>query len=186
MIFAHDTEHSLLCLVALINTDSDDRDQDGLPDVPALHDFVRQWDVSDIGALDDTDLAAVRALRLAFRAVFDEGSVADAAERVNAMFAGAKMCPRLTHHDGYSWHMHYFAPNATLAEHLRIDGGVALAQVVAAGEQDRLQVCDAPDCSSVLVDLSRNRSKRYCDSRTCGNRLHVAAYRERRRAEAAG
>jgi predicted RNA-binding Zn ribbon-like protein len=34
----------------------------------------------------------------------------------------------------------------------------------------------------VLVDLSRNRSKRYCDSRTCGNRLHVAAYRERQRA----
>ncbi|WP_242644309.1 CGNR zinc finger domain-containing protein, partial [Streptomyces laculatispora] len=30
-----------------------------------------------------------------------------------------------------------------------------------------------------------NRSRRYCSSRTCGNRLHVAAYRARRR-EAAG
>jgi predicted RNA-binding Zn ribbon-like protein len=33
----------------------------------------------------------------------------------------------------------------------------------------------------VFVDLSRNRSRRYCDSRTCGNRLHVAAYRARQR-----
>lgn len=31
------------------------------------------------------------------------------------------------------------------------------------------------------MDLSRNRSRRYCDSRTCGNRLHVAAYRARRK-----
>ena len=54
-----------------------------------------------------------------------------------------------------------------------------------AGEHDRLQTCAAPDCNRVLVDLSRNRSKRYCDSRTCGNRLHVAAYRARRK-EAAG
>jgi predicted RNA-binding Zn ribbon-like protein len=56
--------------------------------------------------------------------------------------------------------------------------------VLAAGERDRLRVCEAPNCERVLVDLSRNRSRRYCDSRTCGNRLHVAAYRERRRAAA--
>ena len=51
----------------------------------------------------------------------------------------------------------------------------------AACQRGRLAVCAAPDCEHVLVDLSRNRSKRYCDSRTCGNRLHVAAYRARQR-----
>ena len=40
--------------------------------------------------------------------------------------------------------------------------------------------CASPTCRDVFVDLSRNRSRRYCDSRTCGNRLHVAAYRARR------
>ena len=53
------------------------------------------------------------------------------------------------------------------------------------GEQERLRRCEAPDCRRAFVDLSRNRSRRYCDSRTCGNRLHVAAYRARRK-EAAG
>ena len=78
--------------------------------------------------------------------------------------------------------MHYFAPGAPLAEHLAVDCGMALAHVVTLGEVERLRVCEAPDCDQVLVDLSRNRSKRYCDARTCGNRLHVAAYRERQRA----
>ena len=58
---------------------------------------------------------------------------------------------------------------------------MALAFVIAAGERHRLAICAAPDCARVLVDLSRNRSKRYCDSRTCGNRLHVAAYRARQK-----
>jgi predicted RNA-binding Zn ribbon-like protein len=31
----------------------------------------------------------------------------------------------------------------------------------------------------VLVDLSKNRSRRFCDS-GCGNRTNVAAYRARR------
>ena len=60
-----------------------------------------------------------------------------------------------------------------------------LAFFVVAGEQERLRRCEAPDCRFAFVDLSRNRSRRYCDSRTCGNRLHVAAYRARRK-EATG
>ncbi len=60
---------------------------------------------------------------------------------------------------------------------------MALAQVVTADEIDRLRICEAPTCHAVLLDLSRNSSKRYCDASTCGNRLHVAAYRERKRSE---
>ena len=96
------------------------------------------------------------------------------------------MPSRGTHvsHNGYDWHIHYFAPGASLADHLAVDGGMALAHVVAAEEVERLRVCEAPDCEAVLLDLSRNRSKRYCDARTCGNRLNVAAYRERKRTAA--
>jgi predicted RNA-binding Zn ribbon-like protein len=31
----------------------------------------------------------------------------------------------------------------------------------------------------VVIDLSKNRSRRYCE-KGCGNRVHVAAYRSRR------
>jgi len=45
---------------------------------------------------------------------------------------------------------------------------------------DRMLVCAADDCDAAVLDLSRNRSKRYCDTGNCANRAHVAAYRARR------
>ncbi len=184
MSFSHDTERALVCAVDLVNTAPSEGEPDSLLDLSALADFVARNDVSEVSALTVDDLAAVHRLRDALRTVFDAVDERGAATAVNALVRDAGVTPRLTDHDGYAWHFHYFTPGAGLAEHLLVDCGVALAQVVAAGESERLRRCDAPGCERVLVDLSRNRSKRYCDARTCGSRLHVAAYRERQRATA--
>jgi predicted RNA-binding Zn ribbon-like protein len=183
VLFSHDTEHALACAVDLVNSGSGDDEL--LPDLEALRAFVEVHDVSEVGDLTADDLRAVRALRRSLRPLFSTTDDADTARLVNALVARAAVVPRLTAHDGYDFHMHYFAPGASLAEHLAVESGIAVAQVVTTGERERLRVCDAPDCDRVLVDLSRNRSKRYCDARTCGNRLHVAAYRERQRASGA-
>jgi predicted RNA-binding Zn ribbon-like protein len=182
VIFSHDTEHSLLCVVDLVNSAPRSGTPDLLADVGALRRFVERHHVSEIDTLDETDVAAVARLRDRVRGVFTAADENAAARAVNQVIDDCPVMPRLTDHDGYHWHMHYFTPGASLAEHLAVDCGIALGHVVAAGERDRLRTCEAPDCEQVLVDLSRNRSKRYCDARTCGNRLHVAAYRERRRA----
>ena len=185
MLFSHDTEHALACIVDLVNSAPSGSTQDTLDDLAALGDFVARNDVSEVGPLSLADLDAVQALRTAIRPAFACADDHSAASVVNALVSGARVTPRLTDHDGYPFHVHYFSPGASLAEHLAIDCGMALAQVISAGERERLRVCEAPDCDAVLVDLSRNRSKRYCDARTCGNRLHVAAYRQRRRATGA-
>lgn len=187
MLFAHDTEQALDLVVDLVNTAPEDPSgTEHLPDVAALEDWVRGWRFSGIAAVGEADLEAIHAVRAMFRPVFAAapGPAGDAAaaEAVNALMSYAPVQPRLTDHDGYDLHVHYFARGASLAAHVAIDGGIALAQVLSAGERERLRLCAAPDCRNVLVDLSRNRSKRYCDARTCGNRLHVAAYRERQRA----
>ena len=57
-----------------------------------------------------------------------------------------------------------------------------VADLIRAGELRRLKTCAAPDCEAVLIDLSRNRSRRFCDTGNCANRQHVAAYRERKTA----
>ena len=54
---------------------------------------------------------------------------------VNDLVADARTTPRLTDHDGWPLHMHYYAPGARLAEHLAADCGMALAFVIAAGER---------------------------------------------------
>lgn len=182
MPFSHDTERSLACAVDLVNTAASATTGEDLADLEDLAAFVARHEVSDVGRLTREELAEVRRLRDAVRAVFEADDERTAASRINALVARAPVTPRLTDHDGWDWHIHYFTPGAGLAEHLALDCGMALAQVVASGEADRLRRCEAPDCDQVLVDLSRNRSRRYCDARTCGNRLHVAAYRERQRA----
>lgn len=181
MDFGHDTECALVTVVDIVNSAPGPSPQEGLPDLAALAGLVARREISEAGRLTEDDLAGVRRLRDRLHAVFLAPDDATAVRLVNDIVADARTTPRLTDHDDWPLHMHYYAPGARLPEHLAADCGMALALVLAAGERARLAVCAAPDCARVLVDLSRNHSKRYCDSRTCGNRLHVAAYRARRR-----
>lgn len=185
MLIPHDTRTALDAVVDLVNTAPGDGREDGLPDVEALGAFVRKHHVSDVGELGLRDLKALHGVRGRFAEIFAASDGRTAARLINDLVAAAGTTPQLTDHDGYDWHVHYFAPGASVADHLAADCGMALAFIVVQGEQERLRRCEAPDCGRAFVDLSRNRSRRYCDSRTCGNRLHVAAYRARRR-EAAG
>ena len=181
MDLGHDTVCALGTVVDVVNTSPDVSGEELLPDIAALQDLVDRREVSEVGRLTSDDLAAVRRLRARLRAVFTAPDEPAAIGLVNALIADARTTPRLTDHDDWPLHMHYYAPGARVAEHLAADCGMALAFVIAAGERQRLATCAAPDCQRVLIDLSRNRSKRYCDARTCGNRLHVAAYRARQR-----
>ncbi|MFK0127309.1 CGNR zinc finger domain-containing protein [Streptomyces nigra] len=186
MLITHDARCALDVVVDLVNTAPDeDGGEDGLSDLTALADFVQKHDISDVGVLSEFDLSAVRKVRGRFGSIFAAPDPRAAAGLINELVAAAGTTPRLTDHDGHGWHVHYFAPGASVADHLAADCGMALAFFVVAGEQERLRRCEAPDCRHAFVDLSRNRSRRYCDSRTCGNRLHVAAYRARRK-EATG
>ncbi|GAA0401314.1 hypothetical protein Acor_38660 [Acrocarpospora corrugata] len=174
MPFSHDMVYSLATAVDLVNTPPADMEE--------LAAFVLRRKVSGVEFLNPGDLAEVRALASAFYDVFTAPDDPAAIDGLNTLLGRTRITPRLTQHDGFPLHVHYFAPGASLAEHLAADCGVALAHVLVEGERDRLRSCAAPDCSHVFVDESRNRSRVYCDSRTCGNRMHVAAYRARRRA----
>nr|WSW70309.1 CGNR zinc finger domain-containing protein [Streptomyces sp. NBC_00995] len=191
MLIPHDTRIALDVVVDLVNTAPESEQTgvgepvDGLADTGALYAFARRHRVSGVNELDEKDLRAVHDVRARFSEVFAAADAKVAASLVNALVAAAGTTPQLSNHDGYDWHVHYFAPDASLADHLAADCGMALAFIIVAGETERLRRCEAPDCRHAFVDLSRNRSRRYCSSRTCGNRLHVAAYRARRR-EAAG
>ncbi|GAA2047187.1 MULTISPECIES: CGNR zinc finger domain-containing protein [Streptomyces] len=187
MLISHDTRCALSATVDLLNTSLGDGSPDGMTTVEQLRAFVESHNLSgvQVGALGEQDVADMRATRELFARLFAAESDREAAELINAMVAEAGTTPQLTDHDGHDWHVHYFAPGASIADHLSADCGMALAFFLVAGERERLRRCDAPDCRRAFVDLSRNRSRRYCDSRTCGNRLHVAAYRARQRRSAA-
>ena len=47
-------------------------------------------------------------------------------------------------------------------------------------DPSRLRVCAAPDCGQVFWDETRSRTRTWCDSRTCGNRVRVRRHRSGR------
>jgi predicted RNA-binding Zn ribbon-like protein len=55
-----------------------------------------------------------------------------------------------------------------------------MSDLVRSDEMSRLSVCADRNCGGVVLDLTRNRSRRFCSS-TCANRNAVAAYRARTR-----
>ncbi|MEU6780808.1 CGNR zinc finger domain-containing protein [Nonomuraea angiospora] len=174
--------HSLATVVELVNTSPSTGGDEGLAGLAELQAFVESRQISGVTKLTPRDLGQVRMVREAFHRVFIAPDQPTAVRTLNVLLAETRITPRLTEHDGHPLHVHYFAADSTLAEHVAADCGVALAHLLVEGEVERLRTCSAPDCDRVFVDESRNRSRVYCDSRTCGNRMHVAAYRARRRA----
>lgn len=176
-----DLQHVLATTTALINTGPPAADREELATADSLRDFIRERVITEVEPPTDRDLGPVHDVRAQLRAVFVAPDDAARTELVNRLLASARLTPRLSDHDDLGLHLHYFPPFATLAEHLVADCAMALAITLTSGEGSRLRVCRAPDCSRVLVDYSKNRSRTFCDSGRCGNRVNAAAYRERRR-----
>lgn len=101
--------------------------------------------------------------------------------QINALLSQTGASPQIVAHDGRGPHLHVSRPSSPLADRMVAHFAMGLAWLVVAGQASRIRTCGSPACRNVFVDLSRNSSRRYCDGRTCGNRLHVAAYRDRRR-----
>ena len=126
---------------------------------------------------DLVELDEVRQTRELLRSIWTLDRDAAAVE-VNRMLADANALPFLIRHDHFDWHLHATPPDAPLAERIRVEVSLALMDVIRSDETHRLRRCEAPDCEGLLVDLSRNGSKRFCSVR-CGNRMNQLAYRER-------
>jgi predicted RNA-binding Zn ribbon-like protein len=180
--FAPDTEESLDFVVSLANTDpgASRSGDDELATVGQLAGLLGRYVYSGRIDHDEAELREVRQTRDELRRVWtmerDEAVVA-----VNRMLREAKALPYLTRHDDCDWHIHATAPQAPLAERMRVEAALALIDVIRMNEMDRLRVCEADDCSGLVLDLSRNGSKRFCSVR-CGNRMNMIAFRERQAA----
>jgi predicted RNA-binding Zn ribbon-like protein len=177
VVFAHDTEVALGAAAALVNTAGTD---ERLPDLPALDAFFHAYGWT--GKRDHTaaELRAVQDLRPRLRRLW-EADEDEVVEIVNGLLREYRALPQLARHDGSAYHLHATPADAPLAARMAVEAAMAFVDVVRSGELSRLRTCDFPDCGNVVVDLSKNRSKRFCDA-GCGNRAAVTAYRARRAA----
>ena len=177
MLFTHDTQDALQMMAALVNTAGEPDELATLADLDA---FLSVWVFTGRVDHDEAELAALRRLRARLAGFFDvdEQGLADG---VNALLREGRALPQLVRHDAFDWHIHATDEATPLAVRMTVEFAMSMIDVVRADGLDRMQRCAAPGCGQVLIDFSRNRSRRFCDT-GCGNRVNVAAYRARRRA----
>lgn len=176
MIFAHDTEAALLAAVELANSELE---PDTLTTVAELDRYYEKYVYTGSHSRTRAELESVRALRAPLRRLFTS-TRDEAVQTVNRMLADAGALPQLVRHGDVDWHIHAIGPDAPLDTRIVVETAMAMVDVIRADEMSRFSVCADADCEGVVLDLSRNRSRKFC-SVACGNRNAVAAYRSRRR-----
>lgn len=183
MRFSHDTELTLQAACVLVNSDRVDGEQ--LGDMAALNAYLDEFGWTGRRDHDDAELAAVQRLRGRLGKLWAVArEEEDAVGQVNALLSDTKAAPWLTRHPEMpEWHLHLASVHDPLWQRMGAEMAMALADLIRSGELRRLKTCAAADCQAVLVDMSRNRSGKFCDTGNCGNRQHVAAYRDRKRAQ---
>lgn len=197
--FEFDLSGGLLCL-DFVNTlgDRADEPEEHLGDYGDLLDFARQagampgTEVEELAAEAGTDPShasdvtahAVRfreVLYRVFRAVAvgespDDGDL----ERLNEVLVEGLAKARLVREGGaYRWS---WAGDCSCLERPLWQVAHSAADLLASNELDRVRVCDADTCEWLFLDESRNRSRRWCDMSTCGNRAKARRHYERVRA----
>lgn len=183
MVFAYDTELTLQHAVALMNSApgfGDDTDEQ-LATVAALVAHLDTWEWSGGRPRTRAELDEVHALRPRLREMWTR-DVEGLVDGVNELLAEHRALPRLVRHDDLGWHIHATDDDDPIARRMAVEAAMAIIDLIRAGETERLRICAADDCGDVVIDLSRNRSRRYCDG-TCANKAHVAAYRARQHAD---
>jgi predicted RNA-binding Zn ribbon-like protein len=176
VVFTHDTEMALQSAVILANSALEPDTLTAVTDIDAI------WDeFSYTGRHERTraELDAVRAIRGRLRELLtaDRDTAVDL---VNAWLHEAGAVPQLVKHDALDWHIHAIDLDEPLDERILVETAMAMVDVIRADEMSRLAICADATCQGIVLDLSRNRSRRFC-STTCGNRNAVAAYRARNR-----
>jgi CGNR zinc finger/Putative stress-induced transcription regulator len=176
---APETPDELRALLRFLNSRPIGYEPEGLPDARSAAPFLEACGFELGGAgLDDDDLAALCELRGALVTVLDKGRSTDeheeAWERINTLAAVSPVVIA-------------FSPGPFAALEPTGIGAQAVIERVLAdthaaiedGRFGRVRLCAFEPCSGAFYDATRSRTQRWHSYATCGNRVNVAAHRER-------
>jgi predicted RNA-binding Zn ribbon-like protein len=157
----------------LVNADLSSLEElrDQLTDRPSLRERVAE-----------SDLRALRRFVAELGAVIDDSAAhreREVVQGLNALLDRHPLRPRISGHDGTSWHIHVNDRSDPVAAILIGEALYGMTLAVTEYGADRFGRCAAPGCGHAFFDSTANHSKRFCSAR-CATRTNVAAYRQRR------
>jgi predicted RNA-binding Zn ribbon-like protein len=150
------------------------------PAAPALAATLEGYDVHHAVTTAD-EVRALRSWAERLRLIFEAGTVAEKAERADALLVAADCRPRLVSHGaGLPFHFHYAPVRTGLAARVKALTAAGVAHVIDGGGGSRLRACGRSGCGIVFLDTSRNGRRHFCSVR-CANQVNGANHRLRRR-----
>jgi len=101
-------------------------------------------------------------------------------QQINDFAVEALNHRRLMPADGrYRWEWQWKSKN--MLDRILWPIAQSAAELLTSPELDSLRECEAPDCAWLFLDHSRNRSRRWCDMKVCGNRQKARRHYRRTR-----
>jgi len=159
------------------------RTADRLQDPAWMAKWLEHWEMADLGLPGESDLAALATLRVLLRRMAEALSggqpvTGEDVDELNRIMAAAQLVQRCEAAEG-GFRLQ-LAPT-------RRDWTWAAARIAASfaelltGDPRRIKVCGNPDCRWAYYDESKNRARRWCDDKACGNLMKVRRFRARHR-----
>jgi len=180
-MFGTDVRAAFGVTTDLVNSTASRAGSDLLDLTDALDEMAERHAVSYRPDHSRTESMEVRRLRSRLEEFLRLDSTPARIELINSLLLVAGSTPQLAAHPGDELpHFHYTMEDASFASKITALTAIGLARLMTTESADRFRVCEGPDCDKVFIDVSKNGSRRYCDSQSCGNRLHAARYRARK------
>jgi predicted RNA-binding Zn ribbon-like protein len=165
-----------------VNTLHDDLAVEDLAAPDALGSWLAEHGLAPAGAIArPADLRRAREVREAIRGLLYANNGApldpDAVDALNRAAARARITPAFEANDRWRIEPAAQGVDEALGRLLAI-----VFRSMSEGTWHRLKACGDDGCRWAFYDSSKNRSGRWCDMTTCGNRAKARAYRKRARA----
>ncbi|WP_146340620.1 CGNR zinc finger domain-containing protein [Nesterenkonia sp. NBAIMH1] len=193
-MFNPEINRALSAAAELINTEaglrSNHETSDTLTTVEDLKRYSGQQDPGlgwPTSTVDRPQLEKARALRTALRQIWHQAPVTGGRpmEQINDLLHGVGTRLEKVEGRGKTEPPFRQAPvpvSKKLGDIMTATMAAALTRLVVEEETARMRICKGEDCEAAIIDLTRNRSKLFCDFGNCANRAHVRAYRARQAA----
>ena len=149
-----------------------------------LEAFLQKWELAAPLPLEEpirTELVEMRETmrRIVEKVAAGKEAAPEELAELNRMMALAPEYRRITLADGT-----YRLEQTSLVEgweQVMARIAASFADLLAHQDVRRIKICDNPDCQWIYFDESRNRVRRWCDDKACGNLMKVRRFRERQK-----
>jgi predicted RNA-binding Zn ribbon-like protein len=172
----------------LLNTDYHDykgggRDEDRLENPQWLGKFLNYWKNIQIQSNSRLLINQLKDLRSLIGKIVEKFRLGEEIQKtdlnsLNKILAKSPIVYRLESSDReYSFTQ--YSVNSGI-ESILSDIASSFAEILVQGEAERIKTCENKDCRWIFYDISKNRSRKWCEGGTgCGNLMKVRRFRER-------